>query len=487
MANPGKASGGAYERRGRIYLRVTVARGKRASVALPWCSSLPSALERAAVVQGLVDRLREGGHDELVPKVVAAAAEQSPTKLVAIGRAIEGLLAGQLVPTSPKPGTGPVTVASFAKEWTDGDLHARWPDHVARKDAAGVAADARVFRKYINPEIGTIALERLTLEDVDRVLANLPSHLAPASRRQVAQSLHRVLALACYPARHLRETPIPKGWLPKVKRSKAFTFVWPEELAALEACAEIPLVRRLFFGVLAREGMRRDELAELRWDDLDLQRGMVRLDVNKTDDPRAWALSPDVARALALWKERQGEAAKAEAARVFTLGGRPLYVLKFAEHLRADLATAGVTRAELFERSGVRRPVRVHDLRATFVTVSLANARSESWVADRTGHRTSDMINRYRRAARTWAEANLGSLAPLDTALAWDQTIPDPVVRRRHGGGHRGGTPSGEFSESMSNSAERKGFEPLVSLHPHMISNHAPSATRSSLPQTPSP
>ncbi len=299
MANPGKAAGGAYERRGRIFLRVTIATGKRSSVALPWCSSLDVALERSSAVQALVDRLRAAGHSALVPKILEAAAHPQASKLEAIGRAVEGLLAGQLVPVAPKPGTIPVTVETFAKEWTDGDLHAKWPDHVPTKDAAGVAADARVFRKYINPEIGAIALERLTLEDVDRVLAKLPAHLAPASRRQVAQSLHRVLALACYPARHLRESPIPKGWLPKVKRSKAFTFVWPEELAALEACTEIPLVRRVFFGVLAREGMRRDELADLRWDDLDLQRGMLRLDVNKTDDPRAWALSPDVVRTLA--------------------------------------------------------------------------------------------------------------------------------------------------------------------------------------------
>jgi hypothetical protein len=39
--------------------------------------------------------------------------------------------------------------------------------------------------------------------------------------------------------------------------------------------------------------------------DGDLERGRVRLDENKTDDPRAWALSPDVVRTLAWWKKRQ--------------------------------------------------------------------------------------------------------------------------------------------------------------------------------------
>ncbi len=288
-AKPRQATGGAFEHRGRIFLRVTIAPGKRQAAALPWCSSLPVALERAHVVQALVDRLRAAGHDELVPKVVEAAANPDAAMLGAIGRAVDGLLGGQLVPTVQPGAPAPVTLASFATSWTEGELHARWPDHVPPKDARGAAADARVFRKYINPHIGSKALERVTLEDADRVLANLPAHLSPVSRRAVAQALHRALALAVYPARHMRESPIPKGWLPKLKRSKAFTFVYPEEDAALLAHTDVPLVRRLFFGVLAREGMRRDELADLRWDDLDLQRGMVRLDVNKTDDPRAWA------------------------------------------------------------------------------------------------------------------------------------------------------------------------------------------------------
>lgn len=85
--------------------------------------------------------------------------------------------------------------------------------------------------------------------------------------------------------------------------------------------------------------------------------------------------------------------------------------------LRDDLHAAHIDRAELFESSKSRRQIRVHDLRATFVTLSLANGRTETWVADRTGHKSSVMINRYRRAARTVEELDLGWLAPLDEAV----------------------------------------------------------------------
>ena len=59
----------------------------------------------------------------------------------------------------------------------------------------------------------------------------------------------------------------------------------------------------------------------------------------------------------------------------------------------------------------------MHDLRATFVTLSLANGKTESLVADRTGHRSSVMLNTYRRASRTAAELGLGSLLPLVDAI----------------------------------------------------------------------
>jgi hypothetical protein len=131
-----------------------------------------------------------------------------------------------------------------------------------------------------------------------------------------------------------------------------------------------------------------------------------------------------------------------------------------AEHLRADLKAAGVTRSELFERSAVRRPVRVHDLRATFVTISLANGKSETWVADRTGHRSSEMINRYRRQARTWSELGLGELSPLNRALPDLAAIAPRLPHETRSPGR----PIG------ANLAESKGFEPLVPLQVHLIS-----------------
>jgi hypothetical protein len=83
----------------------------------------------------------------------------------------------------------------------------------------------------------------------------------------------------------------------------------------------------------------------------------------------------------------------------------------------ADLKHAGVARQQLFERTAERQPIRLHDQRATFVTLALAMGRTEAWLTDRTGHKSSGMIARYNRTARLAEELNLGWFVPMDTAV----------------------------------------------------------------------
>lgn len=193
-------------------------------------------------------------------------------------------------------------------------------------------------------------------------------------------------------------------------------------IAREKTCHQPPGCR----GVLAmgdeKEGkgseQRSSEVFALRWGDLDLKRGLVRLDENKTDEPRAWALNPHVVKALRYYRR--------STCKPHDLVFRHAPGSKDAEILRADLQTAGVTRSELFESSKTRLPFRLHDLRGTFVTVSLANGRTETWAADRTGHRSSQMINTYRRVARTAAEVGVGDLVALDAACPefWGPKLP---------------------------------------------------------------
>ena len=211
--------------------------------------------------------------------------------------------------------------------------------------------------------------------------------------------------------------------MPKIGKGKAKGWLYPDEDRKLLASAAVPLAWRVLYGFLDREGPRFSEAAALDVADIDLDRGAVKLDENKTDDARAWALSPGVAPALAAWVAHREKATGARFA-----PSAPLFVdengarvtdekIDLAKQFRAHLIAAKIDRAELFERTASRVHIRLHDTRATFVTISLANGRSETWVADRTGHRSSTMINKYRRAARTAEELGLGELARLDRAI----------------------------------------------------------------------
>ncbi len=386
-----------------------------------------AAEQRAAILAEMAKDLRPFLAPADVAELLTLAGEARTAKALAdVREAVAAIVNGET--TSAGAAIAP-TFAKFAEEWTTKELHKKFPDHVREKDES---EDVQLLRDYINPHMGPTRLPDVTLEHAERVMRALPAALAPRTRRHVAQCMRKVLSLAVYPGRHIAANPIPREWMPRIPKSanKAKSCLFPDEDAKLVGCSAVPLERRLAYGILTREGMRASELALLRWRDVDLERGRVRLDENKTDDPRAWALSPDVVRVLAWWKKRRcGEEGELVIGLDLSHGPRWLRGKTWNPKTRhkdelGDLRTAGVARTELFERSTSRQPIRLHDLRATFVTVSLANGKTEQWVTDRTGHKSSQMLATYTRQARTWAELGLGELRPLDELLP---EMSDPI------------------------------------------------------------
>ncbi len=314
------------------------------------------------------------------------------------------------------------TIAAFAKQWTDGDLAEDFPDNVSVIDHG---ANESRLRDYINPVIGDTRLDKLTIEDAQRVMRKLPSKLSVASRRHIAQVIHRVCALAVYPARHLLASPIPKGFLPKLKKGPAKGFLFRDEEARLLACTEVPIVFRMLYGFLNREGMRKEEAASLEWSDekgpdaggwIDLARGMVYLDDHKTVEAsgaRDWRLDAYVVSALRVWRKLHPDARY-----VFEgTDGGPIRLGHLPAKLREHLKLAGIERTELFESTATRRRIVAHDMRGIFVTVSIARGKSEGWIQRRTGHTTSAMLAKYRRGAANLSEGDEAALAPLDGAI----------------------------------------------------------------------
>jgi integrase len=405
-----RPSGTIRFRHGIYDVRITLGPNERPCFALPTCKTEAEAKARALVLSGIAERLRAAGHADLAPRFLERAAARDGKALDDVIEAVDRLCAGKVA----VPAKVATTFREFAEEWTKGKLHARWPDHVKAKRTAD--DDRMRLEKHVYPIVGHVPLAEFSLDHGDAVMRALPDSLSRASRRHIAQTIHRVLALAVYPARIIDSNPLPRGFLPAAGKPKAKSYIYPDEDRKLLATTSIPIVFRVLYGFMAREGMRREEAAALRWCQIDLERGSVRLDRTKTDEARAWALDAGVVRALAAWRELRGGDDAPEL--VFaTEDGRRLNVEHLAEQLRRHLVEAGVKRAELFEHSKTRQRMRAHDLRATFITVSLANGKSERWVTDRTGHTSSGQVSRYQRVARSHEELGLGALAPLDNAI----------------------------------------------------------------------
>jgi excisionase family DNA binding protein len=318
--------------------------------------------------------------------------------------------------------TGP-TFGDVAKSWTSGELAKLYPDHVKTKRSG--MTDARRLNKYARPAIGDVPIVEFTgrkgIELVERVCATMTKvnpKLLPVSRQHVLQTVAMVLNLAVFPLKLIEANPLPKGFIPRRGPKRAKVALYPDEELRLLRCTRVPLQWRLLIGILSREGMRLTELLLLEFANVDLAKGLVNLDENKTDDARSWALDPSVTEALRRWKKLlSSEALKKERFMVHPKSGRVLSGDKAAKRLRRYARLAGLDRKQLFEKSDVRMPLRIHDLRATFVTTALAQGKSEVWVADRTGHRSSAMIFTYKRAARSFQELGLGPLAPLHEAI----------------------------------------------------------------------
>jgi integrase len=397
----GQNAGSVRLRNGKADVRLSLGDGRRKTFQLPTCKTKAEAEKRRALLAELAAKLRAAGRIDMGLPLLERAAAREGTALADVVRGVEAMCKGEVL---RKP-TGETTFRQVAEQWLTGELTRLFPDHVKpRKDAA---AQLQQLEKVVFSSVGDIPMARFTLEHAQDAMRRLPSYYEPGTRRCYALAIHRITALAVFPLRLLPHNPLPRGFVPPAPPRKAMSHLYPDEEMQLLGCRNLPLCDRVLYGFLDREGLRADEAFALEPRDIDLDRGAIVLDKNKTNDPRAWALAPDTVRTLRAWFELRDK--------------RSRYVFHrrtdLAERLRKDLQTAGIKREILFEHNKTRQRLRAHDLRATFVTINLAEGRTETWVMDRTGHRSSEMVNRYRRAARTFAELDLGPLHPMDEAI----------------------------------------------------------------------
>ncbi len=128
-----------------------------------------------------------------------------------------------------------------------------------------------------------------------------------------------------------------------------------------------------------RHGDAKERVLNLRWSQIDLRAGAVRLETEdtKTDEPRVVYLTDRVLAGLA----EQARLLRADYVFVNPATGKPWQdVQGAAERAREKAGPQGVW---------------VHDLRRSFVTLSRRSGLPESVVARFSGHRTAAVPKRY--------------------------------------------------------------------------------------------
>jgi integrase len=256
--------------------------------------------------------------------------------------------------------------------------------------------------RHIVPALGGMLLQGLTPSHLTAFYRALldggrrdrRGGLAPKTVRNIHGVLHAALRDAVrwgYLPRNVATlADLPKGMAPEMR-------VWsPEQLRAfLDQVRGDPLYAAWL--LLATTGMRRGEVAGLRWVDVDLDAGRVsprrpRVVVNYevvVSEPktakgrRSLALDPATVAALREHRTRQLEQRLAVGPRwqdsglVFTWpDGRPIHPERFTRWFEQHARAAGLPK------------IRLHDVRHSYATAALAAGVPAKVVSERLGHAT---------------------------------------------------------------------------------------------------
>jgi integrase len=270
-------------------------------------------------------------------------------------------------------------VSDYLTAWLDGQVFLR-PSTRASYRAH--------LEKYLNPAIGGISLERLSVTDVERLTHNLSSKgLAAATVQRILATLRSAMAHAVRTGL-IDKNPTTGVRVPSQVVRPIHTWTPDEAATFLDRLTDDAL------GVLLRlalvTGMRRGELLGLRWSHVSLTGGFLFVQVSRLSIGGVTVEGPPKSRAgtrtvfvdpatvnalrqLQLASRPEGE--DGHKALVFTdADGRPFTPWWVSRQFQQVIADLGLPR------------IRFHDLRHTSATLGLASGESLKEVSARLGH-----------------------------------------------------------------------------------------------------
>ncbi len=381
----------------------------------------------------------------------------------ALAEAIDALRRGV------RPQAGALLVRDYLQDWLAGKVAAGLRDSTARSYRGHL-------NNYLIPHLGNHRLRELTALDVERAfraIAESPARGAgPATVGNVARTLSSALGSA------MRKRLVPFNVaknvdLPRVARPRVRPWEPGEVGQFLDYVNSDPMGP--LFEMMAMTGLRRGEALGLRWDDVDLEQGVIvvrqqLVEVDpKSEAARSCAWCADGHRSLQFGppKTRSGEARQVDLddattgallshslsqqlAREAAREGYVDHGLVFAQATGMPLQPDRVTKRfrQLAVAAGLR-PIRLHDLRHGQASLMLAAGVDLSVVSKRMGHSsvalTADTYQHLLGGVGKAAANSAAGLVPRKpryqsaTSEAHEgerEAVVDGVIA-----GHRGGPP----------------------------------------------
>lgn len=166
------------------------------------------------------------------------------------------------------PVSGKQTVADLCQAWIK-DIEAKG------RERTTLAQYRQHVRLHINPRIGGVRVAKLTDEHLRKFRDDLLASMSRPMARKVMTSLHSVLKSA--KRGHLLEgITIERSKRDKRPIEAGRDFPTPAEIKRMIEAASGPRERALLL-TLALTGVRSSELRGLRWGDIDLRAGQLRI------------------------------------------------------------------------------------------------------------------------------------------------------------------------------------------------------------------
>jgi integrase len=277
---------------------------------------------------------------------------------------------------------GPLTFATYAETWfSEGKATRGWQD--------STAAQYRSVRRRLVDHFGPMPLAAIRPRHVAEYVASASSELGAETVSRDVSLLHAIFKTAKR-EELVESNPAEGAERPKTPKRK-WRILEPAEIARVVA-AFVDAQARVVFLTLVLTGLRRSELQALRWRDVDLLEGVLRVVKSKTEDGVRSIAIPQRLQAE-LIEHYQRTSFKGADERVFCHPerGTVYRAERFEEEFRAALATAEVTDHV--------RPF--HDLRHTAITHDGASGSSAIAVMTKAGHSNMATTRTYLHLAGT--------------------------------------------------------------------------------------